>query len=157
MANVGCWCPASPLARAAAEPASAGVHLQPAGQILGATEIKQGQPQGLQLLQRQRLHAGGGGGAEGAAAVIERAEGGLRFAACLAFLKQLLGGPRVTQLLGGNLHTHHHLLQSEVRMPLHQDRKNSLREIRTALEDLLAAAPAAPAAGSSSAIRSGVL
>jgi hypothetical protein len=48
----------------------------------------------------------------------------------------------VAQLLGGNLHVHHHLLQGEVRMPLHQDRENTLREIRTALQDLAAAAPA---------------
>jgi hypothetical protein len=137
-------------ANTSAEPASAGVHRQPGSQIVGAAEIQQGQPQGLQLLQLQRLDAGGGGGAEGAAAVIEQAEGGLHFTQSFpllaafksALLKQLLGGARVAQLLGGNLHVHHHLLQGEVRMPLHQDRENTLREIRTALQDLAAAAPA---------------
>ena len=56
-----------------------------------------------------------------------------------AFLDQLLGGPGVTQLLGGNLDVHHHLLQGEVGVPLHQDRKNRLSQIRAALQDLLTA------------------
>ncbi len=114
-----------------------GLRRQPGGQIIGAVEIQQGQPQGLQLLQRQRLDAGGGGGVEGAAAVGELAQGHrgclnsaalgfpflLAFLAAFesAFLDQLLGRSRVAQLLGGNLHVHHHLLQGEVRMPLQQE------------------------------------
>lgn len=42
------------------------------GWIVGAPEIEQDQPQGLHLLLRQGLDAGGGGGTEGAAAVPER-------------------------------------------------------------------------------------
>jgi hypothetical protein len=124
---------------------------QPGREVGGAAEVEQGVSQRLQPLQRQRLDAGGGGLAEGAAAAGEQAEGHLHFAASFptglpflpaflpAFLDQLLGSPGVTQLLGGNLDVHHHLLQGEVGVPLHQHRENRLSQIRTALQDLLAA------------------
>ena len=117
---------------------SAGVLRQPGRQVGGAVEVEQGVYQRLQPLQRQRLDTGDGGLAEGAAAAGEQAKGHLHFAASFppgfptslpflpaflpAFLDQLLGGPGVTQLLGGNLDDHHHLLQGEVGVPLHQDR-----------------------------------
>ena len=45
----------------------------------------------------------------------------------------------MTQFVGGNLDVHHHLLQGEVGVPLHQHRENRLSQIRTAFQDLLAA------------------
>ena len=47
---------------------------QPGREIVGALEIEQGFRQGLELLQRHGLNAGGGGFAQGAAAAGELAE-----------------------------------------------------------------------------------
>ena len=58
-----------------------GVGCKPGGQLVRAAEIKQRLCQGLKLLQRQRLDAGSGGFAQGAAAEVEEAEGHLGFSA----------------------------------------------------------------------------
>ena len=50
---------------------ASGVGSKPGGQVVRAVEIQQRLGQGLQLLQRQRLDAGGGGFAQGAAAAVE--------------------------------------------------------------------------------------
>ena len=52
---------------------SAGVLSEPGGQIGRAGEIQQRLGQGLKLLQRQSLDAGGRGLAQGAAAAVELA------------------------------------------------------------------------------------
>ena len=52
-----------------------GVGGQPGSQIGRALEVEQGVSQGLELLQRQGLNAGGGGASKWSAAAVEQAQG----------------------------------------------------------------------------------
>jgi len=58
---------------------ASGVGCKPGCQILRTAEIKQRLCQSLKLLQRQRLDAGSGGFAQGAAAAVELTQGNLGF------------------------------------------------------------------------------
>ena len=75
---------------------SASVRSEPGGQIGRAGEIKQRLSQGLELIQRQSLDAGGRDFAQGAAATVELAE--RHFG--LTFLPALLAAP-IQKVLGG--------------------------------------------------------
>ncbi|MCX5967647.1 MAG: hypothetical protein NTV57_08425 [Cyanobacteria bacterium] len=117
---------------------------QPGRQVGWAAEIEQSLGQGLQLLQRQSVDAGGGGLAEGSTAAVEQAQGdGSRFsgpatglalcftflpASCLPFLpssiQQVLGGAGVEELVGGNACDHHDLLGGECGKPFKQHSDN---------------------------------
>lgn len=81
--------------------ASALVIFQSGREVGWAVEIKQRLSQVLQLLQWQRLNAGGGGLAEGTAAAVEQAPGDGGFSECPSPIQKVLGGARVEQLVGG--------------------------------------------------------
>ena len=66
---------------------------QPHGQIGRTGEIKQRLGQGLQLLQRKSLNAGGRDFAQWAAATVELAERHLGLSLGLTFLSALLPAP----------------------------------------------------------------
>ena len=100
---------------------SASVLSQPRGQIGRSAEIEQRLGQGLQLLQRQSLNAGGRVFAQGAAATVEQTKRHLGLALGLTFLpallpallpapiEKVLGGAGMEQLVGGDACDHHDL------------------------------------------------
>ena len=96
---------------------SASVRSEPGGQIGRAAEIKQRLGQGLELLQRQSLDAGGGGLAQGAAAAVELAKCHLGLALGLTPIQKVLGGAGVEQLFGGDAKDYYGLPRRECRKP----------------------------------------
>ena len=124
---------------------------QPSCQVCWGSEIEQRLSQGLQLLQRQRLNAGDGGFAQGAAAAVELTQGygsfsertatGLALlpAFLSAFCNPLLRGAGVAQLLSWDGDDLHDGLASEMGKPFHKDSENGRAQIRTLLQDPLGA------------------